>query len=134
MAELPEDDPRVGEALQLLMRRVSKFVGYPLNESTVLAIRSVIEQTRNEFKRDYQHELSPLVPLILPTSWFIAWFRQDLDSEQVRIKVLNLLRELTINRLPIGTQELAMAMKLAWPLYEPPIEDFINAYQVRLLQ
>ena len=133
MNELPEDDPRVLDAFRVLMDRLSTFVGKPLDNSTVLAICSTIEQTRNEFKRKHQHDFPPLVPLILPTSGFIAWFRQDLDNEQIRIKVLNLLRELTINKLPVGAHELATAMKLAWPLYQLPIEEFKKAYQVRLL-
>jgi len=134
MNELPEDDQRLIDALELLMQRLSKFVGQTLTNSTVLAIRSTIEQTRSDFKRNHQYDFPPLVPLILPTSGFIAWFRQDLDDEEIRIKVLNLLRELTINRLPVGAYELAQAMKLAWPSYKPDIEGYRNAYQVRLLQ
>lgn len=134
MSELPFEDERVQEALKQLMRRLQMFIGQQLDNSTLLAIRSLIEQTRTEFKRDHQHDFPPLVPLILPTCGFVAWFRQDLTYEEIQIKVLNLLRELTMNRLPVSAMELATAMKAAWPnLGEPPIEYYRNAAQVKLL-
>jgi hypothetical protein len=133
MSELPYEDPRVQYALQQLMRRLETYVGQPLENATLLAIRSLIEQTRTEFKLEFQHEFPLLVPLILPASGFVAWFRQDLDDDEIRIKVLNLLRELTMFNLPISAMELATAMKLAWPHYQPPIEYYRQAAQVKLL-
>jgi hypothetical protein len=133
MSELPYEDQRVQYALQQLMRRLEGYVGQPLTDSTLFAIRSLIEQTRTEFKMEHQHEFPLLVPLILPASGFVAWFRQDLDDDEIRIKVLNLLRELSMAGLPISAIELATAMKLAWPSYNPPIEEYRNAAQVKLL-
>jgi hypothetical protein len=133
MSELPLEDERVQAAYQQLMRQLERFVGMSLSTSTVLAIRSTIEQTRTEFKNKYQHDFPPLVPLILPNSGFIAWYRQDLDNEEIHIKVLNLLRELAMNKLPVEAGELATAMRLAWPNYQPRIEEYRTAAQVRLL-
>jgi hypothetical protein len=134
MSELPEDDPRVQQYLQMLMDLLADCVGTPLTTASITVMREVIDDARTEFKQKFGHELPPLVPLVLPLSRFIAWFRQDLDSDEVRIKVLNLLREFYVKRIPVSAFELARAMKLTWPSYEPPIEFYRNSRQVRLLQ
>lgn len=134
MSELPEDDPRVEKTLAVLMTRMTVFIGYPLTETTINSIRTLVQHTRSDFKANFGHEFPAIAPLILPRSQFIAWFRQDLDSDEVRIKVLNLLREFYVKRIPVSAFELAQAMKLIWPQYEPPLEYYRNAKQVRLLQ
>jgi hypothetical protein len=134
MSELPLDDERVKNALENLMARLGSFIGQPLTSSTLYHIRQVINYNRTDFKKNYGHEFPAIVPLILPKSQFIAWFREDLDNEEIRIKVLNLLREFAVKRIPVSAFELAQAMRFAWPKYEPPIEEYQKAKQVKLLQ
>jgi hypothetical protein len=134
MSELEVEDERVQDALRQLMWRLGTFIGESLTESTMYAIRSTVEQTRTTFKTTHGYDFPPLAPLILPSSQFIAWFRQDLDNDEVRIKVLNLLREFSIKKIPVKEHELAMAMKLTWPSYnhDGDIEFYRQAKQVTL--
>lgn len=133
MSELPPDDPRVMDALNTLMVRMGTFIGQPLTRTTVDDIRDVITHVRTEFKKWHNHDFPRIVPLILPRSRFIAWFREDLDNDEIRIHVLNLLREFTVKKIPVSEFELAQAMRLAWPSYEPPIEFYRGARQVKML-
>jgi hypothetical protein len=134
LSELPEDDPRVQKYLQSLMSLFADCIGEPLTSASVNTMRELIDDARTEFKKRFGHELPPMVPLVLPRSRFIAWFREDLESDEVRIKVLNLLREFSVKKIPVSAFELAQAMRLTWPKYEPPIEFFQQAKQVTLLQ
>jgi hypothetical protein len=137
MSELAVEDERVQNALEQLMHRLRSYIGEPLTEITMHAIRGAVEEARTEFKKTYSHEFPPLVPLILPSSRFVAWFRQDLENDEVRIKVLNLLREFSLKKIPVSAFELSQAMRLTWPQYnadDGTIEFYRNAKQVTLLQ
>jgi hypothetical protein len=124
MTELPFDDERVQTSFQLLMRQMQRFIGEPLNSRTVSVILTMIDDHRTNFRREYGHDFPQLVPFILPSSQFIAWFRADLDDHEIYQKVLNLLHEFTVTKVPVNEVELATAIKMAWPSYQPPIEDF----------
>jgi hypothetical protein len=133
MTELPFEDPRVKQNFALLMRHMQRFIGEPLSGDMIVTIQTFIEDFRAKFKLDYGYEFPALVPLILPRSQFIAWFRADLDTHEIRLKLLNLLREFHVKRIPISEMELARAIKLAWPHYSPNIEEYQKAAHVTLL-
>lgn len=132
MAELPEDDPMVERAVLFLTRRLATFYGKPFNQSTLDGLVDLMNHTRDTFKRVTGYDFPPLTVFLLPTSQVACVYRADLDDREISIKVLNLLRELHFAKMPVSTEELAKAIKFAWPMYRPPIEDWRKDGQVTL--
>jgi hypothetical protein len=130
MPELPDDDPRLQEfASQTLSRLHQLYIGKPLNQHTIRQINTFVDHQRISFKQTYGYDIPELVALILPTSRFIALYRADLDTLQIHVFLTNLMRELGHNKVPVDKLELAQALKLAWPHYDPAIELFANDQQ-----
>jgi len=133
MAELPEDDPRLGEALQELGRALNRYLGQPMNQQTLMDITFDVDYARAKFKTMHGHDFPPLKPFLLPSSGFIVLYRTDIDDEQIQQKVLFLLRDFARANIPVVTQELAAAIKHVWPHYQPPIEDIQRISKVKFL-
>lgn len=133
MSELDDNHPHVQRALVWLIRRLAMFYGQPFNQSTEDRLRELLTHLRTTFKRTTGHDFPPLTVFLLPTSRIAAIYRADLDDEAIRIKILNLLRELGVARVPVSVPELVAAIRFAWPWYKPPIEDWRNDRQAARL-
>lgn len=125
MAELPENDPRVRLAranlTQLMMNLRARG---PLTSAMIDNMVREVNDLRASFKREHGYDLPPLMPFVLPTSDFIVLYRTDLDNKEIEQKILFLLRDMAKSHRPVSKVELARAIKVVWPHYDPAIEDF----------
>jgi len=125
MPELPDNDPRVRDFSTRLTRMLAAYiVGRTLDQHVMRSINTMIDHQRINFKQTYGYEIPELVAVVLPTSRFIHFFRADLETEQIQTVIGNMLQHLKVNNIPVDTHELATAIKLAWPQYDPAIEVF----------
>lgn len=122
MAELADDDPRLDEFTKGLMAVLGTFVGEELSIATMHQIDYAVTSESVKFKRTYGYDIPKLAVLVLPSSRHIALFRADLASEQIYIMLLNMLREFAVRGVAVDKRELAIAIRHAWPHYDPPIE------------
>lgn len=126
MPELPDNDPRIRDFTARLTRMIQMYVGKDLDNHTMRSINTMIDHQRINFKQTYGYDIPKLVAIVLPTSRFIHFFRADLETPQIHTVIGNMLRELGMHRVPVDKRELATAIKLAWPQYDPTIEVYDN--------
>jgi hypothetical protein len=124
MPELPDDDPRFEEFHHNLTRAMRVFIGKQLDRVTVMQIHDVVLGHRINFKNTYGYDAPAIVALVLPTSQYIGLYRADLETRDIQIVILNLLREFAVRRVKVDKKELAWALNMAWPNYDPAIEFF----------
>src|SRR5215203_1740991 len=124
MPELPDNDPRFRDFATRLSRMVQMFVGRPLDYHTMRQINTMIDHQRINFKKTYGYDIPELVAIVLPTSRHVHFFRADLETAQIQIDVMNMLRLLGLQGRQVDKLELASAIKMAWPDYDPGIETF----------
>lgn len=129
MAELPDDDPRMNEFSESLIRAMRQFVGKTLDRSTVMQINDAIIEHRIRFKNNYGCDVPVMVAVVLPTSQYVGLFRADLETRQIQVVIMNLLRELAVRRMKVDKRELAWALQMAWPNYDPTVEFFVDDRQ-----
>lgn len=123
MAELPETDIRVKETLRGLTSRLRFIAAKGLTSMSMLDMQSEIERTRFQFKSEHGYDFPPIGPFVLPSSNIVIFYRLDLTNDEIRDKLLMLLRELGERKVPVLTLELASAVKSLWPKYDPPVEE-----------
>jgi len=121
MSELPDEDPRMEDFYDRIANGIKAFVGKSLSEATIYFLGKRIEHERTRFKQTYGHEVPKVVLLILPSSRYISIFRADLESPQIQVVVVNMLRELSAMKVPVDIRELSVAIKKAWPQYDPSL-------------
>jgi hypothetical protein len=129
MPELADDDPRMQKFSKSLTEVMRQFVGKTLDRSTIMQINDAIIEHRIRFKYNYGCDAPVMVSLVLPTSSYVGLFRADLETTQIQIVILNLLREMAVRRMRVDKRELAWAIRMAWPDYDPAIEFFSNDRQ-----
>ncbi len=127
MPELPDDDPRFIEFAIHLSNMLQMYMGKPLDRFTMGQINTLIDHQSINFKQRFGFDVPKLVALVLPTSRHIHFFRADLETQQIQVVIKNLLQEFQVHKIPIDTQELATAIKLAWPQYDPGVERYIES-------
>jgi hypothetical protein len=123
--ELEDDDPRLIKSANELLAELQPFVGRHFDAGNVERICELVQQHRIAFKREYGAEFPPMVPFVLPSLKFIHFVRADIEDQEIRIQLRNLLVQLSRrpNALP-SALEIAKAVKQCWPRYRPPIEEF----------
>lgn len=131
MPELPDDDPRCIEFVIHLSKMLDIYKGKPLDQFTMRQINTLIDHQCIGFKQKFGFDIPKLVALILPTSQHVHFFRADLETTQIQIAINNMLQEFRMNNIPIDTQELATAIKLAWPQYDPGVEHYLESGQIK---
>ena len=119
MAELDDDDPRMLEFNDKLLKLLSKYVGQRVSENTIHDLKYQIDQERIRFQQKYGYDIPQLVVLSLPTSRHLGLFRAYIDSTQIQTIILNMLREFAVRGIPVDRMELAIAIKRTWPYYDP---------------
>jgi hypothetical protein len=123
MPEVDPDDPRLTNALAQLHRYLAKYHGIPMSRSILEEIQQAVDWVKGEFKTLYGLDWPPLAPLILPTSHVIVFYRRDLTDDEIKSKLLYLLRDLARAKQPVYVAEFALAVNFVWPHYQAPIED-----------
>lgn len=124
MAELPDNDPRFRDFAARLFRMLQMYIGKPLDHHTMRQINTLIDHQRIGFKQTFGFDMPELVAVILPSIRFIQLCRADLETPQIHTVIKNMLRELEHRRITVNSMELATAIKLAWPQYDPAIEVY----------
>jgi len=131
MPELPDDDPRMDEFVNKIVRSNVKFIGRGYDRFTVQQLLAEVEAHRIHFKQTYGYDAPKMVALVLPTSRYIGLFRADLETRDIQITILNMLREFAVRQVPVDKKELALALRNIWPHYDPAIEFFIADGQAK---
>ena len=134
MTEVNPEDKR----LLLWLQEFHKYLGFryhgkPFSGSVVQQIEQDVEQIKDAFKKRYGLDFPPLAPFILPTSQIIVFYRKDLTDDEIRSKILFLLRDMATAKKPVSIHELAMAISFVWPNYKPPIEEMVDVTKAQLL-
>jgi hypothetical protein len=117
--ELDSQDPRVIAGMNLLANTLASFVGRSNNGGNYEAMQGIVDGFRMSFKREHGVDFPRLTRFELPSVGFIVWYRYDLEHEEIRRKVLMLLRQFAAKRIPITAIEVASAVSKAWPFYKP---------------
>lgn len=131
MPELPDDDPRISEFSTKLAKLMRPFIGQKLDRATVMQIHDTITKHSIDFKKTYGYNAPAIVAVVLPTSQYIGLYRADLETREIQIVIMNLLRELAMRRVKVDKKELAWALRMAWPNYDPAVEFFADDGQAR---
>lgn len=122
MVELEDDDPRLIVSANKLLERLQPFVGRNFDAANLDAICELVQDHRVAFRREHNADFPPLVPFVLPSLKFIHFVRADIEDKEIHIQLRNLLVQLSRRGALPSAMEVAKAVKLCWPRYEPPIE------------
>jgi len=124
MPELPDDDPRMDEFINRIVHSNVKYVGRGFDKFTIQQLLEEVEAHRTHFKQKYGYDAPKMVALVLPTSRYIGLYRADLETRDIQMMLLNMLREFAVRQVPVDKRELAYALSQIWPNYDPAIEFF----------
>lgn len=134
MAEVEPDDIRVKYFLQAFHKYLGlRYHGQPFTGSVLQSIEADVEHIKGKFKENYGLDFPPLAPFILPTSQVIIFYRKDLTDEEIRLKLLFLLRDMANAKKPVSIPEMVTAIGFVWPHYRAPIEDIRDITRAELL-
>lgn len=123
MAELPDTDPRLLGALKVLVGQVQHIARRGLSGPVLDEIEEHIATFRMGFRSHHGADFPEMVIFYLPSVPFLILYRRDLDTDQVRIKMHDLIRFLQQTHRNIHAIEIAAAIKRCWPSYDAPIES-----------
>lgn len=118
------DDPRMIQAYNRLTAILEAHVGEEFNAAHMDRICREVTEHREAFRRDHDADFPVLVPFVLPSLRFIHFVRADADDTKIYNMLRNILVQLARRKILPPAQEIAMAVRLCWPNYRPPIEDW----------
>ena len=124
MISLDDDDPRLATAANALAGKLQSFVGLEFDEGNVARMCDVVQDHRRQFKQQFGADFPPLVPFVLPSIRFIHFVRPDIADKEIRIQLRNIVVQLSRRQMLPAAIEIVRAVKLCWPRYQPPIEEF----------
>lgn len=120
MIELESQDPRVIKAMNHLAKVLSSFVdNKDFNALNLEAMRDIVDGHYDSFRREHGATFPRLTLFALPSVRFVVFYRYELEQEEIRRKMLMLLRQFAVRRIRISAMELASAITKAWPFYRP---------------
>lgn len=111
-------DPKLLEAEQELGVILAQFMGGPVTENMIRAIEDTIEEFR-------VHKLLSGVKMIkmrvvaLPQSGFIQIWPAEMEHKDIQLRISNLIKALQRQERPFEPEELAKAVRRAYPDYSP---------------
>ena len=124
MRELDPNDPLLLAAANDLSVKLQPFVGQHFDAGNLDEICDLVQQHRRAFRRQHDADFPPLLPFVLPSIRYIHFVRADIDDQEIRIQLRNLLVQLSRRGVLPPAIEIVKAINLCWPQYRPPIEEF----------
>ncbi len=108
-----DDTDAVVEAGAHLLRLMHRFMGKPMNQSTVDVVCEMITVHRTFWKRSRGVDFPEVVPVVLPRARFIQLVRRDLDRDGVARIIVALGREVP----GVTMEDIAAGIARAFPDY-----------------
>lgn len=89
-------------------------------------LEQVVYDHRANFKSVHGVSFPEIVPFFLPTHRFICFERRDLTDTEIRNKLVQMIRDISIRGVRLEAVEFAAAVIRTWPKYRPPVEELRN--------
>lgn len=121
----PTEDPRVIIAGEELGKLLVAYMGAPVTEHLVQSIEDVIEEFRS-MKRMQGVRMPRLRVVALPQSGYIQVWPADMEQKDFDIRIKLMIRALQENGKNYDPEELAKAIRRAYPEYSPSTSKLIT--------
>lgn len=112
------DDPRMILAEQQLGKILTQFMGAPITESVIKLAEETVEEWRAHC-RIHGLNVPPVRVVAFPKAGYIQVWPVDMTDQDFKIRVKNLLKGLQDNNRNCDPNEIAKALRRAYPEYSP---------------
>lgn len=119
------EDPRLARAEQELGQLLTQFVGAPITQGVVKAMEDMIVEFRaSQIIRGVK--FPKLAVVALPQSGYIQCWPQDLSEKELKKRIKLMIKTLQERGRDPQAEEIAAAIKRAYPDYNPSTSRLIH--------